>query len=148
MDNSIPITKREQLKQKFVKSKKAIEALFKQFNYDEEVSHYDSMKKLCACLENVMNVDSLYDFSKYLNNQAHLPIQLNFKYIYNKIELSNMTNSRRYFKTGLGVSRNPMLKACKDLKPENTEIFYLNAFFFNRSQRLMTIFKLYPRKKN
>ena len=74
MDNSIHTSKREELKQKFVKSKKAIEALFKQFQYDEEVSHYDSMKKLCACLENVMNVDSLYDFSKYLNNQAHLPI--------------------------------------------------------------------------
>lgn len=34
MDSSIPVTKREELKQKFVKSKKAIETLFKQFHYE------------------------------------------------------------------------------------------------------------------
>lgn len=56
MDNSIPNDKRESLKIKINSSKKAIEALLKQYKYLEDCPHAENMKKLCTCLENVMNV--------------------------------------------------------------------------------------------
>lgn len=32
------------------------------------------MNKLATCLENVLNVDTLYDFHKYLSHEDQLPI--------------------------------------------------------------------------
>lgn len=92
MDNSIAQDKRELLKNKFNGSKKAIESVLKQFKYQDGCSHADNMKKLCSCLENVMNVDSLYDFHKFLSNDEHLPIEINFKYHLFHLEHLSMKN--------------------------------------------------------
>ena len=62
-------------------SKKPIDALLKQYKNMDDIPHSENMKKLCKCLENVMNVDSLYDFNKYLSNEEQLPIEINFKYL-------------------------------------------------------------------
>ena len=38
------------------------------------------MEVLCSCLESVLDVDDLSEFTKYLCDEEHLPIEINFKY--------------------------------------------------------------------
>lgn len=43
--------------------------MLKQYKYQEDIPHAENMKKLCICLENVMNVDCIDDFAKFLSNE-------------------------------------------------------------------------------
>lgn len=58
------------------------------------------MKKLCICLENVMNIDGLEDFAKFLSSEDDLPIEVNFKYNAMYLEHFDMRISVKYSRTG------------------------------------------------
>jgi hypothetical protein len=53
--------------------------MLKQFKYQNDASLGENMKKLCICLENIMDVQNLDDFQKFICNEENLPIEFNLK---------------------------------------------------------------------
>jgi len=48
--------------------------MLKQYKYQPNLSTGDNMKILGICLENIMNVEGLEEFVKFISNEEHLPI--------------------------------------------------------------------------
>ena len=45
---------------------KKVQAILKQYNYQEKLTHRENMEVLCACLESILDIGNLSDFTSYL----------------------------------------------------------------------------------
>ena len=82
MDHSLTIEEKNHLRKVFKNSETAIKSLIKQFKYNESLTHRENMQKLYACIHNVMDVDTMDDFCRYISDIDQFPIEVNAKYEY------------------------------------------------------------------